>query len=53
MAERRRNKREIIKSDPLLGININAAIPFHIQTKLVGAYNLSNVLAAVCIGRVF
>ena len=43
----------IIKSDPLLIINIDGDTPFHIQTNLVGAYNLSNVLAAVCIGRHF
>lgn len=43
----------IIESDPLLKIEIDGDIPFHIQTNLVGAYNLSNVLAAVCIGRYF
>lgn len=48
-----RTKGNIIKSDPLLEINIDGDIPFHIQTKLVGAYNLPNVLAAVCIGRYF
>ncbi len=46
-------KGRIVKSDPLLEINIDGTIPFHIQTKLVGAYNLPNVLAAVCIGQFF
>ncbi len=43
----------ILKSDPLLEINIEGNIPMNIKTNLVGAYNLSNVLAAVCIGRYF
>ncbi len=43
----------IIESDPLLEIGIDGVIPFHIKTKLVGAYNLSNVLAAVSIGQYF
>ncbi len=43
----------IIKSNPLLEIEIKGDIPFHLQTNLVGSYNLFNVLAAVCIGRYF
>lgn len=43
----------IIKSDHFLEINIPGTIPLNIKTRLVGAYNFSNVLAAICIGRYF
>jgi UDP-N-acetylmuramoyl-tripeptide--D-alanyl-D-alanine ligase len=41
------------KSDPFLEINIGGVNSMDIKTNLVGAYNLPNVLAAVCIGRYF
>ena len=44
---------KIIKADPFPEIQILGADSFYIKTKLAGAYNLPNVLAAVCIGRHF
>jgi UDP-N-acetylmuramoyl-tripeptide--D-alanyl-D-alanine ligase len=41
----------ILKKDPFLEVLIRDEDP--IQTNLVGAYNLPNVLAAVCIGQYF
>ena len=43
----------IIENDPFIEVKINGAAPMNIQTNLVGAYNLPNVLAAVCIGKYF
>jgi UDP-N-acetylmuramoyl-tripeptide--D-alanyl-D-alanine ligase len=43
----------ISKNDPFIEVKINGEKPVNIQTHLVGAYNLPNVLAAVCIGRYF
>jgi UDP-N-acetylmuramoyl-tripeptide--D-alanyl-D-alanine ligase len=44
---------KIIKSDPFPEIQIGGIHSIDIKTKLAGAYNFSNVLAAVCIGRYF
>ncbi len=44
---------KIIKSDPFLEINISWIDSMDIKTNLVGAYNLPNVLAAICIGKYF
>jgi UDP-N-acetylmuramoyl-tripeptide--D-alanyl-D-alanine ligase len=44
---------KIIKSDPLIEVNIGGLKPMDIKTNLVGAYNFSNVLAAVCLARYF
>ncbi len=44
---------DIIKSEPFCEIKMKGNKPFTIQTKLVGSYNLPNVLAAVCMGRYF
>jgi UDP-N-acetylmuramoyl-tripeptide--D-alanyl-D-alanine ligase len=41
------------KSDPLLEVNFSNGFIGSIQTKLVGSYNLPNVLAAVAIGKFF
>ena len=46
-------KGTIEKNDPFVGVKIEDEIPFAIQTNLVGAYNLPNVLAAVCVGKYF
>jgi UDP-N-acetylmuramoyl-tripeptide--D-alanyl-D-alanine ligase len=43
----------IIKNDPFIEVKIEDKKPFTIQTNLVGAYNLPNVLAAFCIGKYF
>ena len=43
----------IIKNDPFIEVKIEDEKPFTIQTNLVGAYNLPNVLAAFCIGKYF
>ena len=43
----------ILENDPFIEVKINGAAPINIQTNLVGAYNLPNVLAAVCIGKYF
>lgn len=44
---------KIIKTDPFPQIQILGVDSYDIKTKLTGAYNFSNVLAAVCIGRHF
>lgn len=44
---------KILKNDPFLEIEINGKSSFTVQTNLVGAYNLPNVIAAVCIGQYF
>jgi UDP-N-acetylmuramoyl-tripeptide--D-alanyl-D-alanine ligase len=46
-------KGNIIKNDPFIEVQINSADAIVIQTKLVGAYNLPNVLAAFCVGKYF
>ena len=45
-------KGEIVSSDPFLEVNIDG-IALNIKTNLVGAYNFSNVLAAICVGSYF
>lgn len=45
------NTGRLLKHDPFIEVEINSGES--IQTNLVGAYNLSNVLAAVCIGQYF
>lgn len=45
------NTGRLLKKDPFIEVKINSGES--IQTKLVGAYNLPNVLAAVCIGQYF
>ena len=40
-------------SDPFLEVNISKGFSGQIKTKLVGSYNLPNVLAAVAIGNYF
>lgn len=44
---------EIVRNDPFIKVRIENKSPFTIQTSLVGAYNLPNVLAAVCVGKYF
>ncbi|MEO6289614.1 MAG: UDP-N-acetylmuramoyl-tripeptide--D-alanyl-D-alanine ligase [Ginsengibacter sp.] len=46
-------KGSIISSDPFLEFNIDGAEQINVKTNLVGAYNLPNVLAAICVGRYF
>lgn len=46
-------KGKIIKTDPFIEVEIEGEAPLNIQTNLVGAYNLQNVLAAVCVGKYF
>ncbi len=43
----------VYKNDPFIEVKINGYNSINIKTNLVGAYNLHNVLAAVCIGRHF
>ena len=43
----------VFKNDPFIEVKINSTPPMHIQTNLVGDYNLYNILAAVCIGKYF
>ena len=45
------NTGRLLKNDPFIEVEINSGES--IQTNLVGAYNLPNVLAAVCIGQYF
>ncbi|MBO9564187.1 MAG: UDP-N-acetylmuramoyl-tripeptide--D-alanyl-D-alanine ligase [Niastella sp.] len=44
---------QLIKSEPFLEVNITSGSPLTIQTQLVGAYNLPNVLVAVAVGKHF
>lgn len=44
---------QLIRSEPFLEVNITSGTPFSIQTQLVGAYNLPNVLVAVTVGQHF
>ena len=46
-------KGSILKNDPFIEVQVEGEKLMKIQTNLVGAYNLPNVLAAVCIGRYF
>lgn len=46
-------KGKIIKNDPFIEVEIEGEPALQIQTNLVGAYNLPNILAAVCIGKNF
>ena len=41
------------KSDPLLKVNFTKGFTVNIETKLVGSYNLPNVMAAVAVGKFF
>jgi UDP-N-acetylmuramoyl-tripeptide--D-alanyl-D-alanine ligase len=43
---------QISKNNPFIAMNWQAGvdIKFSIQTKLIGTYNLENILAAICIG---
>lgn len=50
-SNREANTGRLLKKDPFIEVKINSGES--IQTKLVGAYNLPNVLAAVCIGQYF
>ncbi|MEO6905276.1 MAG: UDP-N-acetylmuramoyl-tripeptide--D-alanyl-D-alanine ligase [Ginsengibacter sp.] len=43
----------IVKNDPFIDVKIEDEKPFTVQTNLVGAYNVANVLAAVCVGKYF
>ena len=43
----------IFKNDPFIEVKITGAVPMNISTNLIGAYNLPNILAAVCIGKYF
>lgn len=44
---------QVARSEPFLSVNIESGHPFTIQSKLVGAYNLPNILVAVAIGQYF
>ncbi len=44
---------QLINAEPFLSVQINAPEIFTIDTQLVGAYNLPNVLAAVAVGFTF
>lgn len=46
-------KGTIEKNDPYIEVKIEDKHPFTIQTKIVGSYNLANVLASVCVGKYF
>ncbi|WP_164735398.1 UDP-N-acetylmuramoyl-tripeptide--D-alanyl-D-alanine ligase [Pseudoflavitalea rhizosphaerae] len=43
----------VAQSEPFLSVNITSGQPFTIQSKLVGAYNLPNILVAVAVGQYF
>lgn len=43
----------VSQSEPFLSVSINGTHPFTINSKLVGAYNLPNILVAVTIGKHF
>lgn len=44
---------QLLQSEPYLSVGITSDKPFTIQTQLVGAYNLPNVLVAVTVGKHF
>lgn len=46
-------KGKILKNDPFIEVQINSENAIVIKTKLVGSYNLPNVLAAFCVGKYF
>ncbi|HSN10268.1 MAG TPA: UDP-N-acetylmuramoyl-tripeptide--D-alanyl-D-alanine ligase [Hanamia sp.] len=46
-------KGKIVKNNPFIEVEIGGQSSFNIQTNLVGAYNLPNILAATCIGKYF
>jgi UDP-N-acetylmuramoyl-tripeptide--D-alanyl-D-alanine ligase len=52
-SEEENNSACISNNDTFVEVTINSESPLKIQTNLVGAYNLPNVLAAVCIGKYF
>ena len=46
-------KGDIVRNDPFIEVKIEDKNSYTIQTNLVGAYNLPNILAAVCVGKYF
>ncbi len=46
-------KGKVVMNDPFIEVEIEGESPLQIRTNLVGAYNLPNVLAAVCVGKYF
>jgi UDP-N-acetylmuramoyl-tripeptide--D-alanyl-D-alanine ligase len=46
-------KGTILKNDPFIDVKIESENPVDIKTKLVGSYNLPNILAAFCVGKYF
>ncbi|MGN6533597.1 MAG: UDP-N-acetylmuramoyl-tripeptide--D-alanyl-D-alanine ligase [Ginsengibacter sp.] len=46
-------KGNIIQNDPFIEVKIESENPVDIKTKLVGSYNLPNILAAFCVGKYF
>ncbi|AXY76110.1 UDP-N-acetylmuramoyl-tripeptide--D-alanyl-D-alanine ligase [Paraflavitalea soli] len=44
---------QLLQSEPFLSVGVTSGEPFTIQTQLVGAYNLPNVLVAVTVGKHF
>lgn len=44
---------ELISADPFVTVKMNGENTFTMSTQLVGRYNLSNILAAVAVGRYF
>lgn len=44
---------KIISNSPFIEVEIGGEKKFYIQTRLVGNYNLPNILAAVCAGKYF
>ncbi|RYF83039.1 MAG: UDP-N-acetylmuramoyl-tripeptide--D-alanyl-D-alanine ligase [Chitinophagaceae bacterium] len=43
----------VVQSDPFLNVDFTKGISGEVNTSLVGAYNLPNMLAAVAVGKVF
>lgn len=43
----------VAQSEPFLSVSITGSQPFTIKSKLVGAYNLPNILVAVTVGKYF
>jgi len=46
-------KGNITQNDPFIEVRIESENPVDIKTKLVGSYNLPNILAAFCVGKYF
>ena len=44
---------QVAQSEPFLSVNISSGKPFTIHSKLVGGYNLPNILVAVTVGQHF